>query len=542
MITAKQKETFYIENTINQISKTIVSDKYITELISNNENLKSLLRQFQHESPVGQLLLSREISELLENHSISSPEISGISVITTMPCEFRYQSIYSLDHFIGSELYDCFSIDGITLFDKFSGDSSFPGLLNLPDIPNKEKLSFICPLIMENTDYNWYVCVNTSKEYIYTKYLQTQDNDEYFILNNHGEILFSQRLDSIGSLFSDETISEMVFYKKANSKILSYKNKSYLVSCSQTNDYGWKLFSLKPLSEVNTWRFMLISGTFLLSLLFIYICFKFSTVFAKIISTPLTTLSEAMQTASTIDCKNIPGDEMLALYNNYNDLINNQTLLISEIQSQQKKTVEAEIRALISQINPHFLYNTLNVISWKALDANRPDICTILSKLGKLCQHNYKFKSTFCSLQDEITSISLYMDLQKECFNNSFDYSIECSDEARNLMIPKFILQPIIENSIIHGFSQKIVDGKISVSVSTDTELIITVKDNGAGIENDTLEKLNDGNYFSEKYGIRNIDERIKLSCGQKYGLNFTSHTLMGTQVIITLPKIFQED
>ena len=134
------------------------------------------------------------------------------------------------------------------------------------------------------------------------------------------------------------------------------------------------------------------------------------------------------------------------------------------------------------------------------------------------------------------------MDLQKECFNNSFDYSIECSDEARNLMIPKFILQPIIENSIIHGFSQKIVDGKISVSVSTDAELIITVKDNGAGIENDTLEKLNEGNYFSEKYGIRNIGERIKLSCGQKYGLNFTSHTLAGTQVIITLPKIYPEE
>ena len=209
---------------------------------------------------------------------------------------------------------------------------------------------------------------------------------------------------------------------------------------------------------------------------------------------------------------------------------------------QQRKVVDAEIRALISQINPHFLYNTLNAISWKALDTNRPDICSILAKLGKLYQLNYKFKSTFCTLRDEITVISLYMDLQKECFNNSFNYSIDIDESHMELIVPKFILQPIIENAIIHGFSQSLKDGHISVSVAVHDCLEIIIKNNGMSIELDTLEKLNSGNYFSEKYGIKNIIERIKLSCGEEYGVNFASHTSSGTTVTITLPIKHQED
>jgi len=110
------------------------------------------------------------------------------------------------------------------------------------------------------------------------------------------------------------------------------------------------------------------------------------------------------------------------------------------------------------------------------------------------------------------------------------------------LMIPKFILQPVIENAIIHGISQNLDDGHISVSATICDCLTIIIKNNGIGIEPDTLEKLNSGNYFSEKYGIKNIIERIKLACGEEYGVTFASHTSTGTTVTITLPINHQED
>ena len=109
------------------------------------------------------------------------------------------------------------------------------------------------------------------------------------------------------------------------------------------------------------------------------------------------------------------------------------------------------------------------------------------------------------------------------------------------LMVPKFILQPIIENAIIHGFSQSLGDGQLSVSASAGDCLTIIIKNNGIAIEPDTLEKLNNGSYFSEKYGIKNIIERIRLACGEEYGVTFASNS-SGTAVTITLPINHQED
>lgn len=452
-----------------------------------------------------------------------------------MPLDIDYQSIFSLNNYAGTDWFNCFQIDGITLFDKFSR-STFSSKMDL------EKLSIICPIDI-GTSHKWYVCTSISKDYLHNTYLRSlKSKDETIILDNYGNIIFSQNLSSLGNTIEHDVLSEMVYYKRADSKITTYNGKKVLASCSLTNDYGWKLILLEPLSDVINWRGILVTCAILLCLILISICYFLSNSFSKKLSKPLSVLTKAMESADLVDTEDVFIYEIYDLYNGYNTLINDKNRLFSEIQTQQQKVVDAEIRALISQINPHFLYNTLNVISWKALDTNRPDICSILAKLGKLYQLNYKFKSTFCSLKDEITVISLYMDLQKECFNNSFSYSIDIPEELMKLMVPKFILQPIIENAIIHGFSQSLSDGHISVSATACEHLEIIIKNNGMSIEQDTLEKLNSGNYFSEKYGIKNIIERIKLSCGEEFGVTFASHTSTGTTVTITLPIKHQED
>jgi len=535
MSNSKQKSISNTESSLNYLSKIISLDKYVTESISKDEQLRLMIRKFSEESNIDQLVKSREISELLESYYQSSLEISNISLYTSMPLSIDYQSIYSLNNYTGTNWFNCFQIDGITLFDKFSRNASSSKM-------DMEKLSIICPM-KTDTPHDWYICTSISKDYLHSTYLQSVGTkNESIVLDNYGNIIFSQILTSLGNKISHDTISDMIYYKRADSKIITYNGKRVLASCSQTNDYGWKLITLEPLSDVINWRGILFGLALLICLILVGICYIFSNSFSKELSKPLSDLTKAMESASLVNTDDISIYEINDLYNGYNTLINDKNKLFSEIQLQQRKVVDAEIRALISQINPHFLYNTLNVISWKALDTNRPDICSLIAKLGKLYQLNYKFKSTFCSLQDEITVISLYMDLQKECFNNSFDYSIEVSEDLMELMIPKFILQPVIENAIIHGISQNLDDGHISVSATICDCLTIIIKNNGIGIEPDTLEKLNSGNYFSEKYGIKNIIERIKLACGEEYGVTFASHTSTGTTVTITLPINHQED
>ena len=134
------------------------------------------------------------------------------------------------------------------------------------------------------------------------------------------------------------------------------------------------------------------------------------------------------------------------------------------------------------------------------------------------------------------------MDLQKECFNSSFDYTIDIPDEYLDFKLPRFILQPIVENSIIHGLAQKITHGVITITAKADKNLVIRIIDNGTGINQDILRKLNSGTYFSEKYGLANVVERIKLYCGKDYGIYFSSHPYFATEAVITLPIIQIED
>ena len=144
-------------------------------------------------------------------------------------------------------------------------------------------------------------------------------------------------------------------------------------------------------------------------------------------------------------------------------------------------------------------------------------------------------------LETELRHIELYLQIQQEAFGQPFNYTISVSDDIARLIVPRFILQPIVENSILHGFTQLVMDKEITVSAEADRELIIIISDNGIGITKDNLVKLNSNNYKSEKYGIRNINQRIKMLCGDSYGIIFESNGHSYTKAVITLPVIYDK-
>lgn len=228
--------------------------------------------------------------------------------------------------------------------------------------------------------------------------------------------------------------------------------------------------------------------------------------------------------------------EINDVYKSYNLLLEKNEQLIARIKSSQKQKQDAEIKSLMAQISPHFLYNTLNTILWKSYNANQPEICEIIGKLAKLCKMNYNFTSVYTSLDCELTYINLYMDLQNLCTQTKFTFSINVPKEFGNFEIPKFILQPLIENSIIHGFYDLSRKGKITITAEADENLKIFITDNGSGIDSHTLNKLNNNSYHNEKYGIQNLNERIKLLCGSEYGITFSSNSSNRTIATITLP------
>jgi two-component system sensor histidine kinase YesM len=217
---------------------------------------------------------------------------------------------------------------------------------------------------------------------------------------------------------------------------------------------------------------------------------------------------------------------------------------INQVYISQIKTKSAEQAALQMKINPHFLYNTIEILRMKALDQESIEIAEMLSIMGKIFRWNIKGSSKFVGIMEEIEFTTLYLNLLS--YLKNIDYSINVDNAVKRCFVPKLIIQPIIENCINHGFDNKS-EGKITISISKDSDdVVISVNDNGVGISEDKLkeiekdinEGINQVYQNTEHVGIANVNHRIKLIYGNKYGVNINGKLNNGTSVKINIPYI----
>ena len=208
----------------------------------------------------------------------------------------------------------------------------------------------------------------------------------------------------------------------------------------------------------------------------------------------------------------------------------------------------AEINALQAQIKPHFLFNTIESIRMAALESNADDVAQMLTKFGNMFRWMIHFDHKIVYLEDELEYISSYLYLQKLRFGDQIDISIEADDAVLYLGIPKFTLQPIVENAVVHGLNCTNGFSKIIVHVFVqDKKLILCISDNGCGIQQDRLQQLKDHIYGSIKtedfgIGIRNVHSRLQLLFGDPYGVEIQSTLNNGTTVRITIPAIEKKE
>lgn len=209
--------------------------------------------------------------------------------------------------------------------------------------------------------------------------------------------------------------------------------------------------------------------------------------------------------------------------------------LIHKLNVQHQKAREAELKVLQEQMNPHFLYNTLDAMNWHAIAIGSNDISRMLSLLGKMMRIGLSSGNAFIPIAKEAEHLHCYVELQKIRLQHTIDFHIQLSEDLFPYYIPKITLQPIVENAIIHGFHSRRT-GSIEVKGwITCNKIKLEIKDNGHGIpEHKDI-------YSSDHHGLRNIKERIELYYGPQYGLSIESERGIGTTVLITLPLVMDE-
>ena len=235
-------------------------------------------------------------------------------------------------------------------------------------------------------------------------------------------------------------------------------------------------------------------------------------------------------------------DEIGQLGNSFNAMVVKLKTLINSIIEEQNKKSDLQFQVLQAQINPHFLYNTLDSIKWLAVIQNVNNIADMSSALINLLKYNISKESVVVLLSEELESINNYIKIQKYRYGEIFDVIFDISEKTNSCQIIRFILQPIVENSIIHGFENTESKGLIRISSRiVGDDLIIKVIDNGSGMSSENLEELQQAYDYKKKFsgiGIQNVQERIKVYFGDKYGISFESTLGKGTTVTITLPVI----
>ena len=233
-------------------------------------------------------------------------------------------------------------------------------------------------------------------------------------------------------------------------------------------------------------------------------------------------------------------DEIGQLEHDFELMIREINTLINENYLKQLTIKDAKYRALQSQVNPHFLYNTLTSINALAKISKQEKISTMVEALSNLFRFSVNNDKPLIKLSDEIKILENYMAIQKIRYQSRLNYTLNIEQDYWDYLIPPFTLQPLVENSIKYGISEKRTNGfiKISCFEKNDT-LFIHVADNGPGMNPNYLDNIDASSNTSNHIGIglRNINARIKLMFGEAYGLAIKSSQGQGTTIIISLPK-----
>jgi Predicted signal transduction protein with a C-terminal ATPase domain len=240
-------------------------------------------------------------------------------------------------------------------------------------------------------------------------------------------------------------------------------------------------------------------------------------------------------------------DEIGQLIDSYNYMLRRMQALIEAQYEAGRSVKSAELRALQAQINPHFLYNALDMINWKAMERGAPEVARISRSLARFYYLSLGDGKDFVPFSDELANVEAYMQIMGLRFEDRITFKLDVADETRRYGIPKLVLQPLVENAIVHGILEKEGGAAGSIELGARLEagcLVARVDDDGVGMSDEQLSTILSESRTKERhgYGVRNVNERIVLSYGTEYGLEYSRRPGGGTRVELRIPAILYEE
>lgn len=358
--------------------------------------------------------------------------------------------------------------------------------------------------------------------------------------NNYGFLLADSSENTIyryTDLAEDTSASSL-----SSNALLHNENGGYIVKTETLPSCGWTAFLYRPARSVSAAALNITSIVFVMILLCIIVIFFVSTLLSKIIVSPLEKLTSSMEQVEQgnyeIDIFSNSTDEVGQLITSFKKMVHTLNNLVNEVLLAKIRQQKYEIELLQSQINPHFLYNSLSLINSKAIISGQNDISQMARLLSTFYRTMLNKGQQITTIASELENTKSYVSIQQMMHSQSFDAVYDIDESLLEYPIPSLLLQPLAENAIIHGLDHRELPGRAILSVSCYQEgedIVFKVMDNGCGMSDD--ECLQILTKDSQGYGIKNVHQRIQLYYGMEYGLTFHSTKGMGTYVLLRINK-----
>lgn len=521
---SQEKNTLYsfIKRSVLDLDDEFKKYAELAKLITNDENVNDILSTIYLDDNRINEKFDQSVAPSLDTFIYFHNEVSKITIYTDRIVDYKNKYLAPIEELKKADWYESIADSRNNNWIAGTDEKTIVLVRKMQSLEENgingyfyEKINYdnVFEDLSENISDNYGICVSDRLgQNIYSYDTFTDKNKEYNL-----------SLSEIAKKYPD-------------------KNKDYFIVKKTIPETGWNVWLYKPeklmgtsIRQINIITF----GGTLVCLVATFMCIRFTAIF---VTTRIAKLQKAVARVEKEDfsytLNTTSQDEIGELITSFSKMERKLNYLINEVYKSRIKEKEYEMKALQAQINPHFLYNTLSLINWKAIEAGKRDISKITLALSAFYRTSLNKGNNITHISGEIENMRSYLSIQLMLHDDGFDVTEDIDDSVLRYTCPNLILQPLIENAIDHGIDVMPEDRRGVISVickDMDTYIQFVIKDNGIGMTKEQTVKILTKD--SKGYGVRNVNERLKLCYGEEYPMIIKSKENTGTEVIITIPK-----
>jgi len=395
-----------------------------------------------------------------------------------------------------------------------------------------------------------YLVIDINNNAIYDLYkdVKISKNGFLVLLDDKGTMCFSPTTGLINKYILQNLYDTELSLKRSGALKWKIEGKEFNIVFETLEHTDWKLIAAIPSTDIDLQIVSIERYFYFISIIFGIVALILTFIISNSITQPIKQLRKNMKKVEhgDLDCniKIKSFDEIGELSESFNNMVSKLKSLIKEAYEVKMREQDAQIRAIQAQLNPHFLYNTLDTINWMAILQGAEKASEMITCLSDLLRYSISKTNECVTIRDEINQIHNYIAIQKERYGDKFVCNIKVDENILDYKVFKLFLQPIVENAIIHGIHDLDEQGILEIEgymKAEDNTLVFNVIDNGIGMKQTQIMELlsKENPQASDGYkgiGVTSIDRRIKLTYGDGFGIKIESFVGKGTKVLITIP------